>query len=162
MRIMKFKIKTIVCQVCGRSFKSKVGPRIKTCSLKCHQQRRAEYIHVLARKDFEHVIRVLVGRVRNRASRYKIPYAITYEYLWNLFNRQDRKCAVTKIKLEISSGRGLKERSPWSLSIDRIDNSKGYIKGNVQLVVVMYNLCKSSWTHKDVMTFARSIRKFKP
>lgn len=161
MRTMKFKSKTIVCQVCGKPFKSMVGPRIKTCSIKCHRKRRSEYISMNNRKDFEHVIRNLIKQSRFRAGRYKMSYDITYEYLWDLFEKQGRKCAITKIQFEISSGKGIKKRSPWSISIDRIDSSKGYIVGNVQLVIVIYNLCKNSWTHKDVVTFANSIKKSK-
>jgi len=153
----RFKKRTIVCCVCNGSFESKVGPKIKTCSPECRRLRRLEYIHVLSRKDFEHVIKGLIKNSNDRARRHKLLHNITYEYLWNLFNKQDKKCAVTNQSFEISTGKGLKERSPWSVSIDRIDNSKGYIKGNVQLVTIMYNLCKNTWTHQDVITFSKSI-----
>lgn len=50
-------------------------------------------------------------------------------------------------------GKGLKGRSPWSLSVDRINNDEGYVKGNVQLTCLIYNLCKSSWSEKIVNEF---------
>lgn len=156
-RTNKFKERTIICHTCGKPFKSKKGPKIKTCSPECHRIRRLEYIRILSRKDFKHVVKRIIKNSESRAKRYKLSYDITYEYLWDLFNKQDKKCAVTKILFELSTGTGSKERSPWSMSIDRIDNSKGYIKGNVQLVTVMYNLCKNSWSHQDVITFSKSI-----
>ena len=38
----------------------------------------------------------------------------------------------------------------WKVSIDRIDSSKGYIKGNVQLVCVLYNLMKNKLPEEEM------------
>jgi hypothetical protein len=48
-------------------------------------------------------------------------------------------------------------KNPWVPSIDRIDNTKPYLKTNVQLVVYMYNVCKAEFTHVDVVKFCRAI-----
>ena len=52
--------------------------------------------------------------------------------------------------------------STWT--VDRIDNSKGYVKGNVHVVSAKANLMKSSATKEEMINFAEWIltdRKFK-
>ncbi len=61
---------------------------------------------------------------------------ITLKYLWNLFLKQNRRCALSGVELEFSDIES--NRSKLTASLDRIDNSKGYVKGNVR------------WVHKDV------------
>ena len=52
--------------------------------------------------------------------------------------------------IDIPTGRNHGEgRGPWSPSIDRIDNSRGYVLDNIQLVTVMANLAKAEFTIAD-------------
>ncbi len=60
---------------------------------------------------------------------------ITKEYAWNLFLKQERKCAFSSVELKFESKQGNRD---GTASLDRIDSSKGYIEGNVQ------------WIHKDL------------
>lgn len=69
------------------------------------------------------------GEGGNRKSRENLEFSISIEYSWNLFLKQYRKCALTGRILTFT---------PNTASLDRIDNAKGYIDGNVQ------------WVHKDV------------
>lgn len=71
-----------------------------------------------------------------RKSRKNIEFTITIEYIWNLFLVQERKCALSGI--DISFPKSHEKRSIGTASLDRIDNKKGYVPGNVQ------------WVHKDV------------
>ena len=45
--------------------------------------------------------------------------------------------------------------NPWKPSVDRIDSSKGYVRGNVQVVCLIYNLCKHRWSDSVVAQFRR-------
>lgn len=57
--------------------------------------------------------------------------------MWELFEKQNGKCALSNVDIFLS------KRYPRVLqtaSLDRIDNTKGYIKNNLQ------------WVHKDINT----------
>ncbi len=64
-----------------------------------------------------------------------IDFQITIEYAWNLFIKQNKKCAISGVDLSFSTRRSKKENTA---SLDRIDSSKGYTEENVQ------------WIHKDI------------
>lgn len=67
------------------------------------------------------------------------------------------RCIKTGIQFVISIGKKINGRSPWSISIDQIIPNKGYTKDNVQLVCLMYNLCKGVWSDNEVKKFTRAI-----
>lgn len=42
-------------------------------------------------------------------------------------------------------------------SLDRIDNTQGYIPGNVEVVSYLANMMKSSASREQLVTFAQSV-----
>ena len=73
------------------------------------------------------------GRIRSNAKERGHEFSVDVEFLWNLFLGQKKTCSLTGRPLSINP-RGNKQTA----SLDRIDNSKGYIIGNLH------------WVHKDV------------
>ena len=77
--------------------------------------------------------------IKDKAAKRHLPFEITLEYLWNLFLEQKRLCPMTGELLQFSNFRN---RTKFGLeqtaSLDRIDSTKGYIKGNIQ------------WIHKNI------------
>jgi len=78
---------------------------------------------------------------------------ITIQDLMDIFEKQKGLCALSKIKMTWHQGKIL----PTSISIDRIDNSKGYIENNVRLVCVVINAFKSTQTDAELYEFAKSL-----
>lgn len=48
-------------------------------------------------------------------------------------------------------------RVPNQASIDRIDSSLGYVRGNIEFVCLMANMAKNVWTRKDVLDFCKRV-----
>lgn len=100
-----------------------------------------------------------MARVRYRR-RYG-PSDITLKYLAWLWKRQGGRCPFTGWKLRLpASTRGWDEKHPMNASLDRIDCSRGYVKGNVRFVAVMANLARQEFTDKDVRDFCLAVANF--
>ena len=76
-----------------------------------------------------------------------------------MYLKQEGACNQTGIPFVLSYKSGVS--NPWRPSIDRIDATKGYTQGNVQLVCQIYNLAKHTWTDADVQDFATWLIKNK-
>lgn len=68
---------------------------------------------------------------------------LTEEYLYDLFNNQQGKCALLGYDMVIE------RKHPLSLSLDQIEPSKGYIVGNVQWVTWISNRAKGDMSQDD-------------
>lgn len=67
-------------------------------------------------------------------------------------------CPLLEIPLII----GTKSDYENSPSIDRIDNSKGYTKDNIQIISKKANSMKNSATYEELMTFYKNILRYSP
>jgi hypothetical protein len=75
------------------------------------------------------------GIVRS-AKKRSLDFDLTMEFLWDLFLKQERLCALTKVPLIFCRNR--RKFPPPTASLDRIDSNLGYVKENVQ------------WIHKTI------------
>jgi len=66
------------------------------------------------------------------------------------------RCAKSGIKFEFSSS-DLTFRNPFSPSIDRKDNTKGYTNANIQLVLNMYNHGKGEAKEIDFIAMCMAV-----
>lgn len=82
----------------------------------------------------------LIGRARERARKKHIPFDLTVQAIANVLEKG--VCQVTGIPFDMSVYGG---KRPWAPSIDRLDSSKGYVFGNVRVVVWAYNCAKNVW-----------------
>jgi hypothetical protein len=89
----------------------------------------------------------LQQNISRAGNRPELTHDITINqwYLEELYQKQRGRCALTGVKLEFTRGGeywGGKWCNPRSCTIDRIDSSKGYEFGNVQLVICEVNVVK--------------------
>lgn len=92
-------------------------------------------------------------KARVTRSKKEIPFDITTEYLASIWTGQ---CAVSGLPL-VPQQRSQGMPSFWSPSIDRIDPTKGYVRGNVRFVLMAVNAFKHDGTDADMLRVAAAI-----
>jgi hypothetical protein len=75
------------------------------------------------------------GASGDKGRRYTLDFEITIEQAWQKFLDQNRKCALSGLNLDMGHLGNTRTRTA---SLDRIDNSVGYLPTNIQ------------WLHKDI------------
>jgi hypothetical protein len=73
-------------------------------------------------------------RTRRGAKLRGLEFKVSIEYLWDLYQSQDGKCALSGVTIGLNT----LPHGGGEASLDRKDSSKGYFEGNVQ------------WVHKDL------------
>jgi hypothetical protein len=114
----------------------KLNKLCKKCSNRnpSNNQHIGWYKNVL-RKSFAH-------KYKTGAEMRGIEWDISFDYLADLLIDQDFRCALTGELLDAMELNN-------NCSLDRIDNSKGYIKGNVQWVLTEVNMMKQHYCQDD-------------
>ena len=95
--------------------------------------------------------------LKNSAKRRGIDFSISYELLWDIFLKQDKKCAYSNIEIFFSRSNLEHINGDYTASLDRIDNSLGYIEGNVQWVHKRINIMKGNMTHQEFLDFCEAV-----
>jgi len=80
------------------------------------------------------------SKIKWCAKQQKREITITIQQAWDLFLEQDRKCAISGVKLTFGSQYSKHETTA---SLDRIDSSRGYIPENIQWVHKIINRMKT-------------------
>ena len=102
-------------------------------------------------KGIEMFSKTHFSTIKYGALRRNISFNVTQEFLWDLFLKQNKKCALTGITLTLVPD--IKNTNPnWSLitaSLDRIDSSKDYTEDNVQWIHKEINRLKNNYSQDD-------------
>lgn len=114
---------------------------------------------------FREYLRRIRARKRSNPTR---EINITLEDLKVQWELQNGRCIYTKVILQHPRytteciATGVYTHDPlYTASLDRIDSSKGYIKGNIQFVAIAANFAKQAMTHEQMLEFCRIVRESK-
>lgn len=77
-----------------------------------------------------------ISEIRLRARKKNFDFDLDAKFLWDLFIKQNRKCAITGIEIDLDKDG----------SLDRIDSNGGYTKNNVWWVTKDINKMKLDFT----------------
>ena len=81
-------------------------------------------------------------------------WELTKEDLNNQYKKQNGLCALSGLPMSTD------KKSPYRLSLDRIDSKIGYIVTNIQFVCSMVNVMKNKFVQKDFIDVCRHITKY--
>ena len=95
--------------------------------------------------------------LKNAAKRRNIEFSVSYEYLWDIFLKQNRKCAYSGIEIFFSRSNIEHINGDYTASLDRIDSSLGYVEGNVQWVHKRVNIMKGNMDEQEFFDFCEAI-----
>jgi hypothetical protein len=93
-------------------------------------------------KGGKHIPGTFLSKYRNHAKRRCIIFDLSLEYLDDLLEKQNFKCAITGLPLSFENY-GYKDLN-CNASLDRIDSNGNYEEGNVQWVLREINMMKQS------------------
>lgn len=80
--------------------------------------------------------------------------SITLQDLKEIWEKQNGICPYTKFQLQLNQA----ENRMLKASLDRIDNSKGYTKDNVEFVCMAINFMKNTFTREQVKQFLSNFK----
>lgn len=136
-KILMWKCKCL----CGNYFVSRGADlrlgRVKTCGCRIRSRKQRCW------HGYEEISGTQWKNIYEGAIYRRIDLDITIEQIWDLFLKQNRKCALTGEEIILSP------LSQKTASLDRIDNTKGYTIDNVQ------------WVHKDINILKHAHRQEK-
>ena len=98
--------------------------------------------------------------LKTRSKTRDFKFDLTPEYIQMKFDECEGKCAITKLPFSMEMGTKGK-RNPYRPSVDRINSKKGYVKGNIQVVLAIVNTMKMDYTddilHPVIKAWATNI-----
>lgn len=172
---------TLVCLNCNKEFLRRKGEHNRNaklgrptyCSISCHAKhtidirippdKRGTYDisqHAANHLDELSPFRYHMHMVRKRAkeSTHKAIYDIDELFLKELWEKQNGICPYTGWKLISRTNVGDRSKlQPQHASLDRIDSSKGYVRGNVQFIAFMANMAKNTFSKEQLIEFCKSV-----
>lgn len=114
--------------------------------------------HSTNKRDEFTPFRYTLNVVRCRCRSGSKELNLTLEDLKNQWEIQQGKCPYTGFDLTLKTSSNAKSNLDIrTASLDRIDNSKGYLADNIQWVSVMFNLARNKFEPEDVVEFAKAV-----
>ncbi len=78
---------------------------------------------------------------------------------WIIKKIKQGRCEMTGMKFTLEAPRKGYFHNPYSPSLDRHDQTKGYTKDNVKVVIWAYNQAKGQWNRKHFRRIIKAIYK---
>ncbi len=111
-------------------------------------------------KKFGEIHQSYLYILRSRAKRLGHDFNISGNYIWKLYLKQNRKCALSGLDIGFPTTWGDKSKTNITASLDRIDSSGGYTKGNVQWVHKKINTMKMHMTDIEFVNLCKKVANY--
>jgi hypothetical protein len=96
----------------------------------------------------------ILSHIKYNAEIRNIKYDVSKEYLWDLFLKQNKICALSGVSIVLGNRY---KRLTTTASLDRMNSSLGYVEGNVQWVHKLINMMKRRLTNDEFLDWCKTI-----
>lgn len=140
--------KQLFCKECSTNLSNWDRKAIK---MKVFPELREQYLWNRRKEFIRRYKKNMIAQAKRRAEERGLTFDLTEDCIVipNL-------CPILEVPLVI----GTKEDYEYSPSLDRIDNSKGYIKGNIQIISKKANSMKNSATLEELKMFCKNVLRY--
>lgn len=111
-------------------------------------------------KTYIKIPELLIKSIKRSAKIRDIEFNLSKAYLYRLYTKQNNKCALSGVDIKFSENYNDHLTGGNSASLDRIDSSKGYVKGNVQWVHKKLNIMKQAMNNEEFVNWCRIISEY--
>jgi len=118
-------------------------------------EKKRNYYAKLA-TDLPRSLKYHYNAARKGAARRGIDFTLTEDDVHKLWKRQKGLCAVSGLPMSLEHGT-VSNHNYRKLSVDRVDNDKGYHLNNIQLVIWQVNCAKGSGNLESLIEMAQGI-----
>lgn len=141
----------VLCNFCNKEYYKKKSEirEFNFCSPNCKSK------HFSTSNPFDFYTK----GVKKRAIKKNIEFDLDEVFLEELMKNQNGLCGITNVPIVIPTR--IETKIYETASLDRIDNSIGYIKGNVMWVVLGINYMKNRHSNSDLITLINKIFEYR-
>ncbi len=129
---------------------------------------RKRRLHLQKRRRAESTkdrAKTILHTLRKSIKKRQLEFTLTADWIEEKLN--NKTCEVTGIMLQLDSEncehtvttRGGRLLNPFSPSVDRVDNNKGYTPDNCKMVVAIYNYAKLTFNEESLKIFCQEYLK---
>lgn len=129
---------------------SLVAGMTKTCGCGAHPSRQEN----VNWRGYEEMSLDFYTTLKRNAESRDLDFNVTMKYLWDLYIAQNKKCNLSGLPIEFG-----RKRASTSVSVDRIDSTKGYVEGNVQWVHKKINIMKNVYSQEEFIILCKQVVK---
>lgn len=150
---------------CGETNPENFYPKRKSKCKKCildgaknkyanlSESDKKSYIEKQNKWQDDNFLQYRLLQARSRAKSKNIPFEIDVNYLEDLLSNQENRCFYSGLEMELNRA------GNYSASIDRVDSSKGYVKGNVVFVIWAVNTMKNDLDENEFLRIVEAIHQ---
>jgi hypothetical protein len=143
-----------VCLICEKIFEAKFHNVYKGHYKSCGCQRFKKSNKNPKWKGVGLVSASYFFSLKKGAKDRGLSFLITLQEIWDLFKKQNGKCALSGIELKFNSERKIHD---GNASLDRINSEIGYIISNVQWVDKTINMSKQQMNNEQFIKMCKEV-----
>jgi hypothetical protein len=122
----------------------------------CLKKYKIEYRKKLKKDPKARILHNMMKNSRSRAKKLNLPFDLSKKFLNSIFQTY---CPVFGIPFYMEPQEQGDPANPFTPSIDRVDNNKGYIRTNVRIICFRANRLKSNATVEELENVIAYIKR---